>query len=373
MLSNANLLRNNEEEYRIQEISDGEETYLDIAFPILENQIGTVRVGMKEKYLTQQVRQVTYVMVAMVLTFLTVGIIGSFIYAKYITKPISKIVQVADSFEPDRSIVPKIKIKNRDEIGYLSQKFNQMFKRLVKSEEEKNKTFDALLENEKLASIGKVASGVAHEINNPLDGMQNCLNRLKKNPENLKQSIAYLNLLENALKRINRVTGQLLDFSRREDLLFRSTNLNELIKDIIPLVQYSIVKSKIKLKTNFDKMLPNIFGDADRLQQVFLNLLLNSIDAMPNGGELILKTYSVNGYANIEITDTGSGIEESDLKKIFEPFYTTKQTGKGTGLGLTVSLNIVKEHNGEILIKTHGKKNTTFLCSFPVETVSDII
>ncbi|MFQ6083855.1 MAG: ATP-binding protein [Candidatus Aminicenantia bacterium] len=355
-----------EKNYNVQLIYDKNKKFLyrDIAVPILDGEIGIVRVGIAEKNIARQTNKAITILTGMVIVFLIIGIVGAFIFAYLITNPISKIVDVSETLNLDEKAEP-IRVKTYDEIEYLANKFNEMVQRLQSAHQELKNAQEKLIQTEKLASIGTLASGLTHEINNPLAGLKNCLNRIKKTPDK-NEILKYINLMFNALEKIENVVRGLLDFSRKRDYNFESISINEVIERAYSLVQYQLENNSIKVKKDLDETIGLCKGDAHQLEQVMVNLILNSIDAMPKRGGLILKTFQNKNKVYIIVEDTGIGISGKHLNKIFDPFFTTKETGKGTGLGLSVSYNIIKAHRGEILVESQEGKGTKLTVSLPV-------
>ena len=229
-----------------------------------------------------------------------------------------------------------------------------------------------IIQSEKMAAIGELASGVAHEINNPLDGLLNCILRIKRDPQNERQTTEYLALMEEALRRIETTVGQLLNFSRQRELALTSVVLNEVVAEVVSLIAYSADEKGIGLEKHFQKDLGLIRGDKHLLEQVVLNLALNAIAAMPDGGVLTFKTGKIEFDALlgkpavfVQVMDTGIGIPMSVQDRIFDPFYTTKITEKGTGLGLSVSNRIIRQHEGVIEFESQVERGSVFTVKLP--------
>ena len=230
-----------------------------------------------------------------------------------------------------------------------------------------------MIQSEKMAAIGELAAGVAHEINNPLDGLLNCTLRIRRNPKNEKQIQEYLDLMEEAIRRIESTVRQLLNFSRKHELTLTSVSLNEVINEVIGLIEYSAEEKHIQVEKQFQENLTPILGDKHLLEQVALNLGLNAIAAMPSGGILTFNTGTIEfdslldeAAAYVQVTDTGIGIPSSVRDRILDPFYTTKITGKGTGLGLSVSNRIVREHGGVIEFESEEGQGSVFTIKLPI-------
>ncbi len=230
-----------------------------------------------------------------------------------------------------------------------------------------------MIQSEKMAAIGELAAGVAHEINNPLDGLLNCILRIRRDPLNERQTKEYLGLMEEALRRIETTVGQLLNFSRQRDLALTSVSLNEVVSEVVGLIAYSAEEKGIQIEKHFQKDLYLIRGDKHLLEQVVLNLALNAIGAMPDGGVLTFTTGEIEfdallgkAAAFIQVADTGIGIPKSVQDRIFDPFYTTKTTEKGTGLGLSVSNRIVRQHEGVIEFDSEVEQGSVFTVKLPI-------
>src|SRR6185437_7534946 len=224
---------------------------------------------------------------------------------------------------------------------------------------------DQLLQTEKLTSLGLLAAGVAHEVNTPLAVISNYIQMLAKH---FPSDDPRHNLIEKIVKqtfRASEIVNNLLNFSRTGSAEFQEVELNDLIQQTLSLVSHPFRTARVDVIQNLQPGLPAVLASANRLQQVFLNLFLNARDAMPSGGMLEVRTSEVNGYVEVEITDTGIGIQRENLTRIFDPFFTTKAMGRGTGLGLSVSYGIIKEHAGRIEVRSTPGKGTSFRLEFP--------
>jgi len=220
--------------------------------------------------------------------------------------------------------------------------------------------------SEKLASVGKLAAGVAHEINNPLGGILNCLYNLRKGTLSSSRQEEYWASMEDGVRRVQKIVRQLLDFSQQHEPAFALTDINHVVDRVLVLTTHLFAPNRIVLKTEFGQGLPNVMVDRHMIEQVLMNLVLNAVQAMKDGGVLTIQTSVVEGICLIEVRDTGSGISPTVLPRIFDPFFTTKSEGEGTGLGLSVSLGIVERHGGKILVDSEVGKGTTFTLCLPV-------
>ena len=223
-----------------------------------------------------------------------------------------------------------------------------------------------VIQQEKMAAIGMLAGGVAHEINNPLGGIlafTQLMMRDLKDGDSMKEDLAEV---EHAAVRCKKIVADLLDFSRASTGKEKQwLDINLLIEKIVPFLKTELKSYNINLKLDLKKELPNVYGGASRLQQVFLNLFTNACQAMPKGGDLVVSTFRKDTNLCISVGDTGYGIPKENLSRIFDPFFTTKASGKGTGLGLSISYRIVKEHDGIIAVESREGKGTKFTVKLP--------
>lgn len=268
----------------------------------------------------------------------------------------------------------QIEVSRKDEIGLLALSINKMAKDLKKGKEEFESAYKRLSQLDRLMALGTMAAGVAHEINNPLGIISNYVQILLKN-SSLDPSVrGDLLLIEEEIHKMGEITKGLLNFSRESEMKKTLIDLNEVLRKSSSLLKFQLRSQSIQLIENYNDRLPLVLGDANHLQQAFLNIMLNSIQSMPDGGELKLRTDGYdgdsakksNGRVVIEFSDTGSGIETKYLDKIFDPFFTTKGVGSGTGLGLSISYGIIKEHGGNIDVKSRLGKGTLVKIVLPV-------
>ncbi|MDQ3750827.1 MAG: ATP-binding protein, partial [Acidobacteriota bacterium] len=227
---------------------------------------------------------------------------------------------------------------------------------------------ETLQQSEKLSSIGLLAAGVAHEVNTPLTGVSSYTQMLLGMIPETDPKHALLQKVQKQTDRASNIVGNLLNFSRTGNAAeFTEIDLNKLLDDTLQLLEPQLRKSQVEIVKNYSDIPPKVFGNAGKLQQVFTNLIINARDAMFGGGEITLTTdFENEDEVVIEVTDTGSGIEPENLIKIYDPFFTTKDVGSGTGLGLAVSYGIVQEHAGTITATSEVGFGTTFRLVFPV-------
>lgn len=223
-----------------------------------------------------------------------------------------------------------------------------------------------LLQTEKMASIGRLASGIAHELRNPLTIIsataQFSLEKLELNPKIKEHFETIYRNVNNA----NRIVREMLDYAKPRELKLKQDNINNIILRTIELIKLEIRKQKIQLRVELDKNVPEFYVDSKHLEQTFLNIILNAIHAIPDKGHITISTRfeSANQQVTIDIEDNGDGIPEEILEKIFDPFYTTRSGG--TGLGLSICQNIVHAHGGQIHVNSEPKNGATFSISLPI-------
>ena len=266
------------------------------------------------------------------------------------------------------------------------EQFNDVMAMLENKSRLLHEARERVEQSNRLASIGEFAAGLAHEINNPLDGIMSCTARLEREPENLAQNIEYLQMIREALNRLCRATQQLLEYSRKHELEREYFDIHVAIEHAAAFIGMSARQRSIDIKFDLDTSIPLIEGDRHALTQVFVNLLLNAVSAISEAwdgknkdktreearrGLIVCRTRTLNMGGNngacVEalITDDGPGISEAHMKRIFEPFFTTKEPGKGTGMGLTVVKRIIDEHGGTIRISSEEGRGTTVQLVLP--------
>lgn len=255
--------------------------------------------------------------------------------------------------------------KSNDEIGLLADSFNEMSRKMAADIEELRKLNEQLIRTEKLAAMGTLAAGVAHEVNNPLASISSLIQMMQSRDGVAEDTREQLKLISTQIQRISQVTRDMMDFARVRPAAKRMVQINDVIEKSLRLASFDNSFQKLELKTDLKPDIPEVLADSDQLQQVFLNLFLNARDAMPEGGELCMRTGVKNREIRIEVADSGPGVEEKDLKHIFDPFFTTKPAGKGTGLGLAVCYGIVTAHGGHIEIENNNGAGTTFIVILP--------
>jgi len=222
-----------------------------------------------------------------------------------------------------------------------------------------------LVMSERLAATGRLAASLAHEINNPLQAVHNSLQLMLSFPLDPEEQREYLQIAADEVKRLMGLVARVLDFARRPRRGLKSVQLNDLIERALALCSKYLQHHRIQVRRDLTPDLPRVQANPDELSQVFLNLILNAADAMPDGGTLHITSYPTeDGRVAVSFTDTGHGVPEENLERIFEPFFTTKE--EGAGLGLSVSRDIVRRHGGEMRVQSVEGEGATFTVLLPI-------
>ncbi len=344
------------------------EKILDISTPlaISTKRWGTLRIGISLDNLKKEVSLMAlkYILYTGGFILLATGFIT--ILFGFITRPLKSLAQEMDERIPGSDSPPHHAVIGQDEIGILRGSYYRLLKRIKEDEREKERTQRNLLLTEKMVAIGKLTAGVAHEINNPLGGLLNCIYHFKKGGQSPEKQQEYLQLMEDGIQRIQKTVTNLLEYARSSKLERLPTDLNALIAKCLSLLDFSFRKNQIEIIQEISEDTPWVEVDQNQMSQVFINIFLNSIQAMEKGGTLTIATVTQNGRLHITITDTGKGIQENDLPNVFDPFFTTKGEGRGTGLGLWVVQGIIEQHGGMIQLSSQPGKGTKVELQLPI-------
>jgi signal transduction histidine kinase len=239
---------------------------------------------------------------------------------------------------------------------------------LAKANQELKASQSQMMQAAKLVALGELAASIVHEIKNPIQILMMHLDMAMKG----KPVPNWLEMFNQQVRRLADITKRLMNFSRKvsDDFQIELVNVNKAVEDVIAITRHDFVNNKVTITTDLATALPTIPGNANYLQQVFLNLLINARDAMPQGGKVNVKTETKGFNVLVHVTDTGTGIPKEVLDKIFAPFFTTKEAGKGTGLGLSICSKIISQHRGEIKVESTPDVGTTFSVSLPVRRIA---
>ena len=326
--------------------------------------VAVVEIPKAAAYLTARELLDNMVVVALVL-LLAAAIIGLF-GSRLLTRALERLSTAACVLAKGRFDI-RVAANSGDEIGELASSFNQMATELNSRENALKDTQAALVQSEKMSAFGQLGAGIAHEIKNPLAGIQGLAQLSMRKMDKTDPIYTNLGIIEKETNRCTAIIQNLLKFSRQEKMAFESVDLNQVARDAMAIVEHQLSMNKVKLIADFDDKLPKIAGNANQIQQVLINLMINAQQAMEGrSGKVTVATSASNGQVKVRVADDGPGIPEEMQAKIFEPFFTTKPTGKGTGLGLSVSFGIIEEHKGTIELESGRKEGTCFCLTFPV-------
>jgi two-component system NtrC family sensor kinase len=347
---------------------DGGERILEVREPlhISTKFWGSLAVGFSLEPVEREIELMASRLVVIALLVLAVNAVISAISMEWLIRPILALHQVMQRAGRGDLAVRAASWRH-DEIGELGKAFNGMMDELEESREQENVRRSQLAHTEKMAAVGTLAAGVAHEVNNPVAGVLACIENMRDDPENSAMREQYLGLIHDGVKRIERTVANLLDFSRPRSMRLGPASLNQSLTQVIDLVRFQLRKSGVEARFELDPRDPWIVGDRFQIEQLFLNLVLNALQAMPDGGTLILRTRRQGAWELVEVHDTGSGIPEAIRERIFDPFFTTRDVGKGTGLGLAVSYNIARAHGGGLEVETIEGEGSVFRVLFPAD------
>jgi len=247
--------------------------------------------------------------------------------------------------------------KAHAELNIAHQELSAYVQKLEESQEQ-------LIRAEKLTSLGQLAASIAHEINNPLAGVlvytQLLAKKVTGDALNKEDALNYLSKMESEISRCSRIIRNLLDFARQTEPMLRLVDVNQVIEQVLAMVGHQAQLQNVEVAKEVSPSLPKVMADFDQLQQIFTNLALNAIQAMPEGGRLTVRSSAVDSEVRIDVQDTGCGISKENMGKLFTPFFTTKVKGKGVGLGLAVVHGIIERHKGRIKVQSEVGKGTTF-------------
>ncbi len=372
------LKDNNKPFVYVNRVSGNEYVY-DIVSPIItaNERLGFVRISLSSKSALLEAGKSNKRILLIGLLAITLGIVGAVFMAKRISNPINKLAVEAKAISGG-DLNRNIDINSSDEVGVLADAFRYMTWSLKKH-------IESLIKAERFAILGRLASVVAHEVRNPMEpikGSAKLLSTLYKNDETIQK---YTGIIQDEINRLAGFLDGFLEFARTHKYDFKPVNVNELVLDVLSLSEQYVRDRNFKIETELSDDLPPINADSHQLKQVFMNLLLNAVQAKgKREGLLRIKTYHIDSsfssnrrdsgggdMVGVEFLDFGVGIKKENLERILEPFFTTKQ--EGTGLGLSTSVNIVEQHNGELTVESEEGSWTKITITLPTVYSSNAI
>lgn len=340
---------------------------------IFDGRVGMLYVGILEKKYTDIWKKTLTVFILITFAGMIFAVGLGYVIANKIMGPVDRLIRASQQVSQG-NMTPDIGPIAQSEIGLLQKTFKDM----VKSLEERDRRSRAesenrLLMSEKQASIGRLAAGVAHEINNPLTGVLTYTYMLLRRKDIDKEVREYLEVIAKSTERVRKIVKELLDFSRQTKLDREVTDINRLVRPAIAMMENQALVKGVSIVFNPGENLPDLTVDRSQLQGVLLNMIINALDATDPGGSVTVSTALSLSASDkdkrgiqIAVEDTGCGIPSEHLDKLFDPFFTTKEVGHGTGLGLSVSFGIVQRHGGTIWVKSDVGKGSTFFIWIPI-------
>lgn len=344
--------------------------YRETIEPILEGRLGEVHVGVEEAHLRVVLGRIVAAVAAMVLFFLGAGVVAAALLARSVTRPIEQLVRFASAFRLEGSL-PPLDVNGRDEVAALAEHLERSARHLQELHAETRQREREMSRVEHLATVGMLAAGAAHEINNPLAGIRTSIERLLRQLPDQTAADRYGAVLRDAVARIERAVRGMLGFARAAEVAPQPMLLPEAVERALTLAAPRLEEQRVGLAQDLPADLAPVSADPSQLTQVVLNLVLNACDAMPRGGQVRVAANRVGSEVALTVSDSGPGVPPEIADRIFDPFFTTKPTGKGTGLGLAVSRAAVREMGGELHLLPPGAGGAVFEIRLPVAKGED--
>jgi two-component system NtrC family sensor kinase len=324
------------------------------------NVVGMLYVGARLSSFELLVRSFYHQEAIIALVCIVLAGVVSVPIAKMITRPIADLAK-ANRKLANGDMTVRVEAQGKGELATLGRSFNSMVETLDRTQQE-------LMHKEKLASMGQLAAGVAHEINNPLGTILLFSEIMCKEGQEDDPRRDDLEMIIRETRRCKIIVADLLNFARQQEVLAKDTNVHGLLDQVIEGMEHHASFQKVTIMRDYSADLPTIQADPGQLQQVFVNLIQNAAEAIEGGGTIQIRTRPVDeGHVEIQISDDGCGIAEENLGKLFTPFFTTKRQGKGTGLGLSIAYGIIKMHKGQITVKSQVGQGTAFTITLPIQ------
>lgn len=330
--------------------------------------IGALGLGLLQRKFEDLPRRAMESLLALTIIAVLLGIVVSYVLSESIMRPVNKLIAATRRIAADRSPQQIHLDAAPPEIEALGNAFNEMALAIHERDDRLHRqTHEKLMRSDRLAMIGQLAAGVAHEINNPLGSILLFSRLTVQQLPAQGRARENLERIEKETKRCHAIVKSLLDFARERKPLVEAVDVNRLLDETLKLFEGQFLFQNIQVARDYDAKLATIPADQSQLQQVFMNIVLNAVDAMKGKGRLGIATKSndAEGTVDIAISDSGPGIAPENLERVFDPFFTTKGVGHGTGLGLSVSYGIVQSHNGDIAVASEPGAGATFTISLP--------
>ncbi|MEK7405551.1 MAG: ATP-binding protein [Acidobacteriota bacterium] len=355
----------------------------DVVAPIAGGYAGFAHVGLREDLILSGVRGVTQAVNMMVAVLVLLGLGAALLFARIVTRPLERLAASAArvNLEALQDTGPELPppqpaglVRLETEVDRLDEEFRRMVERLSTASRQLKKTQEQLMHAERLSAIGQLAAGLAHELNNPLAGLKNCIRRIQREPDNREQLNQYLSMMQASVERMQRVLQGLLNLARPRRLELKKVALAPLVERVAVSTGERLGQLGIAARRVVKPEAAVAWADPFQLEQALLNLAINACDSLEERRqadpaftpELEIRAESDHDRLWIEVRDNGVGIAAEDLARVFDPFFSTKMPGRGTGLGLSVAQDIVRAHGGEILAESRPGAGARFRIVLPM-------
>ena len=329
---------------------------------------GSIKIGLSLEEMRAEILKTRLMLIFIGCGGLLIGAFGAVLLARRITGPLKKLVEGTVKISKE-DFSQKIDITSQDEIGNLAQSFNDMSRKLLLARERMEVASNKLIQAEKLASIGRISAGIAHEIRNALTSVKLNIQKLVQSDRLDETEKEHLSISQEGIGQMEKFVKELLDFTRVSELNLARFSLEQILDESIKTLADTLELKKVVLEKSYEEGLPQVLVDADKLKQVFLNILRNAFEAVEEKGKinisLSLLKEQEGSKIRVFISDNGCGIPEENRETIFEPFYTTKASG--IGLGLPIARKIIEQHRGTIRVKENAAQGTSFEILIPTE------
>jgi two-component system NtrC family sensor kinase len=330
--------------------------------------IGALGLGLLERKFKEAEHRALGTFVFLTTLVVLLAVLASYLLSNSIMKPLNSLIAAKEKMIAGASL-EEVDVEHApQEIAALGKSFNVLVHTIRERDQQmRRQTQDKLMRSDRLAMVGQLASGVAHEINNPLGSILLFSRLLMQQVPPEGRVRENLDRIEKETKRCHNIVRNLLDFARQRAPLVEKVEINHLMEATLSVLGDQYLFHNIDVVKNYGSDLPALEGDSAQLQQVFMNIIMNAVDAMEGKGRLTLETRAGDqkGYVDVSITDSGCGISPENVERIFDPFFTTKEVGHGTGLGLSVSYGIIQTHRGDISVSTTPGVGSTFTVTLP--------
>jgi two-component system NtrC family sensor kinase len=353
-------------------VVDAKGRFLDLEEPILGGSAGHVRLGIDMANLQSARREIAAPLGLVALAVILAGVVAAILVARGVARPMDELVAAADRFDPGAEVQP-IRPRGGPEVAMLSERFNRMMARLRTAHEEQARAQQKAMATERLAALGSLVAGVAHEVNNPLAGLKNCVHALRLTDTSAETRAEYLDLMDEGLDRIRDVVRRLLEFGRPRPLDLGHARARELADEAGRLVSSVLRRRRIALDPEHaDAADVTVVADRKQIGQALLNLILNAAYVTPDGGRIAIRTRRRGNMVGLAVVDAGPGIPEGIRDRVVDPFFSTKPEGEGTGLGLSVTRAIVDAHHGELEIECPPDSGTIVTMWLPTVEATEV-